>query len=167
MDFDDKLLMHYDKAKLFEGSEFDKRFQNENLLENSEVTEHLNNTEERYTEFEFISEGGVKRVDRCTDIFTDRVVAYASLKSIASEKELEKFLEEARMTAYLQHPNIIPVYDLGIDQDRRPFYTMKLAEGDNLKTIIDKLEDGNRGYTKNYPMRVRLNIFLKICDAIV
>jgi serine/threonine protein kinase len=78
----------------------------------------------------------------------------------------EQFLREAHLEANLAHPNIMPVYNVGLDADGTPFFTMELVQGDNLKKIFDKLRQGDEKYKRAYPLDHLLNIYLKICDAI-
>jgi serine/threonine protein kinase len=49
---------------------------------------------------------------------------------------VQRFLEEARVAGRLQHPGMVPVYDLGRFPDRRPFFTMKLVEGRTLAELL-------------------------------
>ena len=50
-----------------------------------------------------------------------------------------RFIEEAQITGQLQHPNIVPVYELGVDEHDQVFYTMKLVEGITLKKVLELL----------------------------
>lgn len=113
--------------------------------------------EERYTEKLFLNEGAMKNIYHCTDLFTSREVAYATPKSDAPEMT-ESFLREANISASLQHPNIIPVYDIGLSPDS-PFFTMKMIKGKNLADTVKA--DGSDYSNSNY-----LNIFIKVCEAI-
>lgn len=113
--------------------------------------------EERYIDKEFLSEGAMKRIYKCKDLFTGREVALAVPKS--DEHSLtESFLREACISASLQHPNIVPIYDIGIDDDK-PFFVMKLINGHNLSEIIFKK-------AQDLSLSQLLNIYMKVCDAI-
>ena len=88
--------------------------------------------------YEFLGEqgrGGLGRVLRARDRRTGRVVA---LKEVlhGSERALQRFRREALVTANLQHPAIVPVYEVGQWPDGQPFYAMKLVEGTTLATAI-------------------------------
>ena len=165
-EMDSRLLKHFERAKLYENSEFDQRYINRDLLQTNSYITELRNIEDRYEIVEEIGRGGMKRIERAVDKFTDRTVALASIKSIENSEDIENFLREARLTASLQHQNIIPVYDLGIDEGSHPYFTMKLIEGDNLNDIIKKIREGNRGFKGKYKLRTLLDIFLKVCDAV-
>ena len=60
----------------------------------------------------------------------------AQLKSSGERQDYEHFLSEAFLTATLEHPNIIPLYDTGLNEKLEPYFTMKLIEGENLKEYI-------------------------------
>ncbi|MCM8526230.1 MAG: serine/threonine protein kinase [Lentisphaeraceae bacterium] len=165
-ELDSRLLKHFERAKLYENSEFDQRYINRDLLQENPFLNELNDIKERYEIGEEIGRGGMKRIEKALDHFTNRTVAFASIKSIENSEDIENFLREARLTASLQHQNIVPVYDLGLDQSKKPYFTMKLIEGENLNDIIKRIREGNRGYQNKYKLRTLIDIFLKVCDAV-
>ena len=61
--------------------------------------------------------------------------------------KLARFLDEALVTGQLDHPGIVPVHDLGIDEAGRVFFTMKLVRGRNLKDIFKLVHDEAEGWT--------------------
>jgi serine/threonine protein kinase len=79
-----------------------------------------------------IGRGGVGIVYRATDTRLDRQVALKTLASLGVPDELrvERFLREARMTASLDHPNIVKVFDVGT-HDGQPFMVVELLEGES------------------------------------
>ncbi len=130
------------------------------------ILNSLEETAERYRMLEPIAEGGEKSISRVYDACLGRSVAMARPVKRDAELEKEDFLREARLTAGLDHPNIVPIHNIGIDADGTPFFTMELLPGDSLKDIIDRLRKGDPDYRKKYPLDVLLGIFQKICDAI-
>lgn len=117
------------------------------------LTADLKKNAERYSEKTLVGEGGEKKVFSVFDRLTGRTVALAEPVS-DSEKDIERFVREARIISSLEHPNIIPVYDLGLEGEK-PYFTMELATGRSLKDLInDELLDE------------LLDIFVKVCDAI-
>ena len=52
-----------------------------------------------------------------------------------------RFIEEARIAGQLQHPGVVPVYELGILDDRRPYFSMKLVKGQTLAALLDARTD--------------------------
>ncbi|MDF7808215.1 serine/threonine-protein kinase [Pontiellaceae bacterium B12219] len=112
---------------------------------------------DRYTDAEVLARGGMKKVSRVFDTKTGRQVAMAELRVNAPAELYEPFLREARLTALLEHPNIISVHDIGLSPDGLPFFTMDLKRGDSLADILKK----NRMSREQL-----LEIFIKLCDAI-
>ena len=82
-----------------------------------------------------VGRGGIGRVLRALDQVLDRQVAVKELFS-SSEGTRKRFVREALITARLQHPSIVPVYDAGHLGDRSPFYAMKLVAGRPLDEAI-------------------------------
>ena len=151
-----------------------RSFYNTDALEMSEeelasLTPILNSLKgdvARYRKIREIAEGGEKKVSLVHDHRLDRQVAMARAARAKVPQDQEQFLREARLTANLAHPNIMPVYNMGLDADGIPFFSMELIPGDSLKTIIGKLCSGDEAYTAGYPLEILLHIFTKICDAI-
>lgn len=75
---------------------------------------------------------------------------------------LSRFLEEAQVTAQLNHPGIIPVHELGVDEDGRVFFTMQHVRGDHFGVIIEKARAGVDGWS----ITRALSILLRTCEAI-
>ncbi len=73
---------------------------------------------------------------------TGRVVALKTVNAgaAANPKITTRFVEEARLTAQLEHPNIVPVYDLGTLADGQPFYTMRVVKRKSLRNVLDDAE---------------------------
>ena len=91
----------------------------------------------RYRLEQKIGEGGMGSVYLATDIELDRKVAVKLLaKNLVGDAEVvERFEREARLTAKLDHPNIVPIYDVGRTVDR-PFIVMKKLDGDTLAGVL-------------------------------
>ncbi|BBM82202.1 serine/threonine-protein kinase [Candidatus Uabimicrobium amorphum] len=82
------------------------------------------------------------------------------------KRDRDYFFEEALITAQLEHPNIVPVHDMGMLNDGHPYFTMKMVHGEPLCDIIEKLKKGDKQYIEKYPLVKRLIIFRKVCDAV-
>jgi serine/threonine protein kinase len=116
---------------------------------------------QRYELLEEIARGGMGVVYRANDLVLGRAVALKVLgPGLAGSEAARRFVEEARITAKLEHPSIPPVHDLGTLPDGRPFLAMKLIRGHTLANELQKREaptdDLNR-FTE---------IFVKVCEAV-
>jgi serine/threonine protein kinase len=90
----------------------------------------------RYVPRQFHDRGGMGEVWLAEDCDIGREVAIKALRSERAE-QWERFLGEGQITGQLEHPNIVPVYDLGLNEEGRPFYVMKFVRGRTLKEAID------------------------------
>ena len=124
--------------------------------------------QERYKFIRSIGFGGMKGVLLVHDRDTDREMAMAIMPDFRDRKssELARFAGEAYLTAKLEHPNIVPVYDIGIDESGSPFFTMKYLRGFSLETLLQRLRKGNSKETKEYTLQRLLLIFHRICNAV-
>ena len=87
---------------------------------------------------EEIARGGMGAIlsGRDADIGRD-VAVKVLLEDHRGRPELaRRFLEEARIAGQLQHPGVVPVYDLGRLPDGRPYFTMKLVKGRTLTALL-------------------------------
>ena len=78
----------------------------------------------------------------------------------------ERFVAEARVTGQLEHPNIVPVHELGTDRHGRPFYTMKRVNGVTLRAVRERLAAGDADAVARFPLGSLLTAFQKVCDAV-
>jgi len=124
--------------------------------------------QERYTFLRTIGFGGMKSVLLVHDRDTRREVAMAIMPDFRDRPkiDLERFVREARLTAQLEHPNIVPVHDLGIDSSGSPFFTMKYLHGQSLSAVIRKLAKGDAEAVHRFSQLRLLQIFIRICNAI-
>jgi serine/threonine protein kinase len=106
------------------------------------VRERVSRPTARYTSGDEIARGGMGRVVEATDTLLERVVAVKQALTLDPEM-LRRFARETKITARLEHPSIVPVYDAGTDGDA-PFYVMRRVSGQPLSELIDntsKLEE--------------------------
>jgi serine/threonine protein kinase len=142
------------------------RLSDEEAASITPIYNSLTEAESRYGEQTLIAEGGEKRVYRTYDRRLDRFVAMAYAVNATMPEEEEQFLREARLTANLIHPNIVPIHNMGITDEGIPFFSMELVPGDSLNDILTKLHDAEKGYHEKYPLDALLAIYLKVCDAV-
>lgn len=132
-------------------------------VESTPISDSLKAGGRRYTNFSFYKEGGLKKIELCFDLKTGRTVAMATPKEKAGSQKIEAFLREAKVNAALQHPNIVPVYDIGMNGED-PWFTMKYIKGQSLEEVIEKAREGQAEILKD--LNSRLDLFLKICEAV-
>jgi formylglycine-generating enzyme required for sulfatase activity/serine/threonine protein kinase len=77
-------------------------------------------------------------------------------------RRLARFLEEAQVTGQLDHPGIVPVHELGLDEEGRVFFTMKLVKGRDLKAVFELVFAGKEGWNETRA----LGVLLKVCEAL-
>lgn len=83
-----------------------------------------------------VGRGGIGRVLRACDMRLNRPVAIKELLGSAGDVAEERFIREALLTARLQHPSIVPLYEAGRWPSGAPFYAMKLVTGRSLEDVI-------------------------------
>jgi len=111
----------------------------------------------RYELVEKIGQGGMGAVFLVRDRELDRPVALKVLHARPGDPEGgARMMKEARILARLEHPSIVPVHDCGVLPDGRFFYAMKLVRGQRLDQCV----------SPTLALAERLQLFLKICDAV-
>ena len=123
---------------------------------------------QKYRFIRSIGRGGMKMVLQMKDLDATRDVAMAVLPEATTRprEDLTRFLQEARITASLEHPNIVPVHEIGVDSTGAPYYTMKLLRGKTLAALINDLAEGDETFRSGYNTIRLLRIFLKICSGV-
>ena len=110
------------------------------------------------TDYEIINkigEGGMGIVQQARQNSLNRIVAIKIMGGYKGVDAESHFMQEATVTGSLEHPNIVPIYDMGRNEDGQPFYTMKRINGTPwAKTLLEK------GLMDN------IEILLRICDAV-
>ena len=122
----------------------------------------------RYTNFADMSVGNRSKLRSAFDTIVGRTVAIKSLlPNVALDrKHRRRFLREARVTAQLQHPNTVPVYDIGTDAELGIYFTMKRISGENLLQVIRRLSQGDQAARDAFPLRKLLDIAINIAQAL-
>ncbi len=109
--------------------------------------------------------GGMGVIDVAVDRALDRRIALKTLHAHLrpNEDAVRMFVREARLTGLLDHPHIVPVYDIGEREDDKLYFAMKLVEGQTLGDVIRALPRGPLDTTTLYAL---LDIVTKVCDAL-
>ena len=105
----------------------------------AEVIADRKQANERYVIEGEIARGGMGAVLRAVDCDIRREIAVKYMLDEKDAKKKARFIEEAQINGQLEHPNIVPVYDLGVDAQKRPFIIMKMVKGQSLKDVLDQL----------------------------
>ncbi|WDE97031.1 protein kinase [Lentisphaera profundi] len=125
----------------------------------------LSAEENRYQDERLLARGGVKLVYKAFDPKTGRYVALAKLDENAPEELFEPFLREARLSSLMEHPNIITIYDIGLDAFKKPYFTMELKTGKSLDLLITEEYEQDKNLSQE-SLRKLLTYYLRICDAV-
>src|SRR5262249_49801749 len=90
-----------------------------------------------------IARGGIGAILKGRDLDLGRDLAIKVLLDAHKDKPdvIQRFVEEAQIGGQLQHPGIVPVYELGQFADRRPFFSMKLVKGQTLSKLLADRDD--------------------------
>jgi len=128
----------------------------------------LEATVERYVQRQQLGLGSMGEVYLCKDSRIGRDVARkVLLPNHRGDATLRaRFLRECRIQGQLEHPSIVPVYDLGLDDEGSTFFTMKCLRGMTLKQVLRGLRDGDAAITRKYNRRRLLTAFSSVCLTI-
>ena len=115
--------------------------------------------------FAELGRGAMGRIHPATDRNLLRHVALKRLDKQLARQSFYRdgFIAEAQITGQLEHPNIVPVHELAVDDRGIPYFTMKLVQGVSLSRW---LRDPSRPVGSVERIAEGLEIFLKVCDAV-
>ncbi|HEY8040629.1 MAG TPA: protein kinase [Polyangiaceae bacterium] len=124
--------------------------------------------DQRYAIEQTLGEGGMGVVRACRDRRIGREVAIKSVRpGTGSRSDLAaRFLREACVQGQLEHPAIVPVYDLGRDPERSLYFTMKRVRGLTFERIVDALHSGDADAARQFSRRKLLTAFASVCHAV-
>ena len=122
----------------------------------------------RYEIREILGCGGMGEVLKIYDRDLGREVALKRMlgKFSNDPAAIEEFVNEAKITGNLEHPNIIPIYDVNTDENGQLFYVMRLMRGISLRQVIQGLRNGNSDICKKYTLQHLLRNFMQIYNAL-
>jgi serine/threonine protein kinase len=124
------------------------------------------NKGQRYVIEGEIARGGMGAVLRAADCDIRREVAVKFLLDQADPKKKARFVEEAQITGQLEHPNIVPIHELGADAQQRLFFAMKLVRGRTLAQVLDQLRQNPKTAEKEWSLTKLLNVLVGVCNAL-
>jgi len=149
-----------------EGDDGQERFSLGAELASSLISDLTVKPSEKYTFHRSIGRGGMKLITEVHDKDTSRHVAVAELLDPSKKSQYSRFIREAKITGNLEHPNIVPIHDIGISENGTPYFTMKLLKGETLASILKKLKNGESEYVEKWTLTRLLMVFRKICNGI-
>lgn len=119
---------------------------------------------QRFQAIREVSRGGIGRIEAALDPIIGRRVAIKTLREELKEEEQValQFGAEAQITGQLEHPNVVPIYDLGEDENGQ-FIVMKLIEG---KCFGDLIKEEAAHGDQPAALQRLIRIVLRLCDAL-
>jgi serine/threonine-protein kinase len=121
---------------------------------------------ERFEELGQLGQGGMGEVVLLKDHDIERTVALKRLTESGDLDRVLRFVEEIRTVGQLDHPNIVPVHDVGVDTRGRYYFVMKHLQGQTLETLIAKLREGDPETHARYTFPVRVQLFMGVLNAL-
>jgi len=115
-----------------------------------------------------LGRGGMGRVIEAVDPDLGRAVAIKVVidPEGVSRGQLARFVAEARVTAQLEHPNIVPIYETGITEDGQVFFVMRKVQGRSLRDLLEALGRGEPEAVAGWSRHRLLRAFVQVCNAV-
>lgn len=112
-----------------------------------------------------IARGGMAVIELAQDNRLQRLVAMKLLSGemAASRRAVANFIREAQITGQLDHPNVVPVHEIGATESGELYFTMKLVEG---RTFAEMVESLPYGPLDPQTLFEALDVVVKVCDAL-
>jgi serine/threonine protein kinase len=126
----------------------------------------LHSGAERYVIGAEIARGGMGAVRQATDCDIHREVAIKVLLDQSNAERKLRFIEEAQITGQLEHPNIVPIHELGVDAQGQAFFAMKMVRGKSLAQVLDALATSTEPPGEEVSLRRLLGVFVSVCNAV-
>jgi serine/threonine-protein kinase len=120
----------------------------------------------RYSVGALLGQGGMGEVLLATDEQIGREVAVKRIRAAnPSSEELSRFVREARVQGRLEHPAVVPVHDLGVDREGRPYFVMKRLSGTDMGELLKRLASSAEPDEADR-RRLLLRAFVDVCLAV-
>jgi hypothetical protein len=113
-----------------------------------------------------VGRGGMGVVLRAVDCDLRREVAVKYLLNPTDPARQARFIDEAQITGQLEHPNIAPVHELGVDAQKCLFFSMKMVRGRSLAQVVDGLRRNPSVAEREYPLSRLLLALVNVCHAL-
>lgn len=115
---------------------------------------------QRYRRGEPLGAGGMGVVQAWRDRATGREVAMKTIRGPGEDAAARRFAREARVQAQLEHPSIVPVYDVGVDPSGALYFTMKRIRGHSLQRVLGDADTGR------YSLRKLLTVMARVARTL-
>ena len=135
--------------------------------------------EKKYDIGNVVARGGMGAILDAKEATIERTVAMKVMLDGNDPDSLLRFLNEAKITGQLEHPHIVPVHELSVDENGQPYYTMKMVRGITLKKVLEGMAaesdtarpacaeaEAQPGRAVSHSLPALLTIFQKVCDAL-
>jgi serine/threonine-protein kinase len=111
--------------------------------------------------------GGLGEVVAAIDQDIGREVAIKRLRPhLQGTAAVGRFVDEIRTVGALEHPNILPIHDVGADEDGALYFVMPCVRGQTLESIIDQLSSGDPLAHAHWTFERRTHVFRQLLDAV-
>jgi serine/threonine-protein kinase len=121
---------------------------------------------QRYQMVAPLGEGGMGEVYLAFDRDLRRQLAIKTVRAESDKPQIWRFLKEAQVLGQLDHPNIVPVYEMGLTEGNKPYYTMPVVRGETLHQILSSLELEDPAYLRVFSLTRLVQIFLQAALAV-
>jgi serine/threonine-protein kinase len=114
-----------------------------------------------------LGQGGIGEVVAAMDQDIGREVAIKRLRGdVQGPAAVARFVDEIRTVGALEHPNIVPIHDVGVDDDGSLYFVMRCVQGETLESVIERLAAGDRLAHAQWTHERRVHVFRQLLDAV-
>ena len=115
-----------------------------------------------------LGRGGMGRILEAKDPELRRSVAVKVIAepTCVTHAQLSRFVAEAQVTSQLEHPNIVPVHDIGLSDEGQIYFVMKQVHGRSLRQVLKALGEGDEATCADWTRTRLLHAFIQICNAV-
>ncbi|MBM4359049.1 MAG: serine/threonine protein kinase [Deltaproteobacteria bacterium] len=120
----------------------------------------------RYAEVKPLGAGGMGEVALVEDRDIGRKVARKRLHRGSSAADVVRFVDEIRTVGRLDHPGIVPIHDVGLDEHGEFFFIMKYVEGETLESVIERIREGDAATLAHWDGTRRVQLLISLLRAL-
>ena len=114
-----------------------------------------------------LGQGGIGEVVAAMDQDIGREVAIKRLRAdVQGSAAVARFVDEIRTVGALEHPNIVPIHDVGVADDGSLYFVMRCVQGETLESVIERLAAGDRIAHAHWTFERRVHVFRQLLDAV-